>query len=80
MKTMTVGEVKTHFSEVLKFVEAGEKIAITYGRKKEIKALLVPNEGKPENKKKRKLGILEGKASFKFIGGHNTTEEEFFGL
>lgn len=77
---MTVGEVKTHFSEVLKSVEAGEKIAITYGKKKEIKALLVPKEEKAENKKKRKPGPFEGKASFKFIGGHNTTEEEFFGL
>ncbi len=74
---MTVAEVKTNFSDVLNAVQAGEKIAITYGRKKEIKALLVPNETK---KTKRKLGILKGKASFKFIGGHNTTEEEFFGL
>ena len=77
MRTMSVGELKTHFSEVLKSVEAGEKIAITYGRKKEIKALLIPNEIK---KSKRKLGILKGKATFSFVGGHNTTEEEFFGL
>lgn len=77
MKTMSVGEFKTHFSEILKKVESGEKVAITFGKKKEIKALLVPNE---PPKKKRKLGILQGKASYKIIGGHNTTEEEFFGL
>jgi antitoxin (DNA-binding transcriptional repressor) of toxin-antitoxin stability system len=77
MKTMSVGEFKTHFSEALKSVEAGEKIAITYGKKKEIKALLVPNEKNPP---KRKLGILEGKATAIFIDGHNTTEEEFWGL
>jgi len=74
---MSVSEVKAHFSEVLDAVQAGERIAISYGRKKEIKALLVPNEVKTE---KRKMGILEGKASFKFIGGHNTTEEEFLGF
>lgn len=77
MKTISVGDLKTHFSEILKSVERGEKIAITYGRKKEIKALLVPNEIK---KQKRKLGILEGKATFTFVGGHNTTAEEFFGV
>lgn len=76
MKTMTVGEFKTNFSAVLKEVEGGGKIAITYGKKKEIRAMLVPNEIK---KNKRKLGIMEGKASASFIGGHNTTEAEFFG-
>ncbi len=76
MKTMTVGDFKTNFSAALKEVEAGEKIAITFGRKKEVKAMLVPSETKP---KKRKLGILEGKVTAKFIGGHNTTEEEFYG-
>ncbi len=74
---MTVAEVKTNFSEVLNAVQAGEKIAITYGRKKEIKALLIPNEIK---KGKRKLGILVGKASFAFKKGYKMTEKEFLGL
>jgi antitoxin (DNA-binding transcriptional repressor) of toxin-antitoxin stability system len=50
MKVMTVGEVKTHFSEVLKQVEAGEEVAIAYGKKKDIKAMLIPH--KPKEKKK----------------------------
>ena len=29
--------------------------------------------------KKRKIGILNGKANIEFIGRHNTSEEEFFG-
>ncbi len=78
MKTMTVGDLKTNFSAVLKEVEAGEKIAITFGRKKEIKAMLVPSESVTEPKK-RKLGAWEGKVTAKFIGGYNTTEEEFYG-
>ena len=76
MKEMTVGEVKTHFSEVLKLVEAGQEVAITFGKKKEIKALLVPNKTK---KQKRKLGLLKHNGAVTFIGGHNTTEKEFFG-
>lgn len=36
MKTMTVGEFKTHFSEVIEQVKRGEEIAVTYGKKKEI--------------------------------------------
>ncbi len=76
MRTLTVGEFKAQFSEVLKSVEEGERVAISYGKKKEIKAMLIPNDIKQT---KRKLGILKGKATFKFIGGHNTTEEEFFG-
>jgi prevent-host-death family protein len=77
MKTMSVGEFKAHFSEVLKEVEKGEKIGITFGRKKEVKAFLVPKE---ENKEPRKLGILEGQGKAIFKGGYNMTEEEFLGL
>jgi antitoxin (DNA-binding transcriptional repressor) of toxin-antitoxin stability system len=75
MKTMSVGELKTHFSEVLKNVEAGEKIAITFGKKKEIKAYIIPKE---QEMKPRKLGILEGKAGFFLREDFNiTTDEEF---
>ncbi len=76
MKTMTVADVKTNFSKVLDEVAAGEKIAITYGRKKEIKALLIPNEKKTN---KIKLGTLQGKGSFEFKKGYKMTEEEFLG-
>jgi antitoxin (DNA-binding transcriptional repressor) of toxin-antitoxin stability system len=36
MKTMTVGEFKSHFSEVVDQVKAGVGFAVTYGRKKDI--------------------------------------------
>jgi antitoxin (DNA-binding transcriptional repressor) of toxin-antitoxin stability system len=63
MQTMTVGRFKSHFSEVLDLVQNGEDIVISYGKKKEKIAVLVPfdrYEGKPQ----RILGILAGKASF----------------
>ena len=77
MTIMTVGEVKTHFSEALNRVAAGEKIAISFGKKKEIRAFLVPKE--PEMKK-RKLGILEGIGKVTFNDDFKMTEEEFLGL
>ena len=79
MKTLTVGDVKTHFSEVLKDVQNGEQIAISFGKKKKVIAYLV-SEIKSESKPKRKLGLLEGKATFKWVGDGKITEEEFLGL
>ena len=75
MKTMSVGEFKANFSEVLKLVLAGEEIGILYGRKKEIVARMVPKT--PEKKPRRKLGILEGKGNVRFASDFKITEEEF---
>jgi len=71
---MTVSEFKAQFSKV---VEQGEKIAVTYGRKKEIVGYFVPVISKPG---KRQLGILEGIATFTFADDFKMTEEEFLGL
>jgi len=77
MKTMSVGEFKANFSEVLKKVLAGEEIGILYGKRKEIVARIVPLQvGK---KPRRKLGILEGKAKIRFGTNFKISEEEFLG-
>jgi antitoxin (DNA-binding transcriptional repressor) of toxin-antitoxin stability system len=76
MRTMSVGEFKAHFSQVLKDVENGEKIGITFGRKKEVKAFLVPSE----TKEPRKLGVLEGRGKVVFKDDFKITEEELLGL
>lgn len=74
MRTMSVGEFKAHFSQVLKDVENGEKIGITFGRKKEVKAFLVPSEAK----KPRKLGVLEGQHGYFMKDDFQiTTDDEF---
>jgi len=75
---MSVGDFKAHFSDVLKMVMAGEEIAIQYGRKKEIVAMMIPKTSEP--KPLRKLGILEGKGSIEFATDFKITEEEFLGL
>jgi antitoxin (DNA-binding transcriptional repressor) of toxin-antitoxin stability system len=74
MKTMTVGEFKTHFSEVVEQVKKGVKIAVTYGRKKEIVGYFVPDV--QTSKTKRKLGLLKGKARADFKQDFKMTNEE----
>ena len=75
MESMSVGEFKAHFSEVLKRVLAGEEIGIVYGRRKEIVAKLVPKT--PGKKARRKIGVLEGKGNVKFAVDFKITEDEF---
>ena len=78
MKTMSVGEFKTHFSEVLEQVKVGEQIAVTYGKSKDIVGYFIPE--KQLNVPKRQLGLLEGKATVHFGPDFEMTEEEFLGL
>lgn len=79
MQTMTVGEVKAHFSEVLELVQAGEDVVISYGKKKEKVAVLVPFSHyawKPE----RRLGLLAGKATFALGDDFKISDDELLGL
>jgi antitoxin (DNA-binding transcriptional repressor) of toxin-antitoxin stability system len=78
MKTFTVGDFKTHFSEILKSVLSGNEVAIAFGKKKEIVAYLVPKSLRPG--KKRPLGLLSGQATVKFKDDFSITEAEFLGL
>ncbi len=78
METLSVGEFKSNFSEVLKRVVAGEEIGISFGKKKEIVARLVPKNN--AKKPKRKIGVLEGKGKVRFGKNFKMTEEEFLGI
>jgi prevent-host-death family protein len=60
MKTLPLAEVKTHFSSLLKEVQTGSEIAISYGKKRETIAVIVPYK-EYKRSKKRKLGTLKGK-------------------
>jgi len=77
MKALTVAQIKTHFSDVLGYVKNGENVKILYGKTKKPVAMIVPidNINAP-----RKIGILDGKATFTQIGDGKMTEEEFLGL
>jgi antitoxin (DNA-binding transcriptional repressor) of toxin-antitoxin stability system len=65
MKTMTVGEFKSRFSEALDAVRDGETIVVEYGRNHQKVAAMVPySQIEPQGK--RPLGLLKGKARVKF--------------
>ncbi|CAN5363055.1 type II toxin-antitoxin system Phd/YefM family antitoxin [soil metagenome] len=79
MKSLPVGEFKAQFSELLEDVLKGETIEVVYGKKKTPVAHLVPINAS-KSKKKRKLGILEGKMKVVFADDFKMTEEEFINL
>jgi len=74
VKTMTVAEFKTRFSEVLEAVKQGESIAVTYGRSKRTVAIIGPPVRK--RKKGRSLGMLKGKVSFEIPPDFEMSESE----
>jgi antitoxin (DNA-binding transcriptional repressor) of toxin-antitoxin stability system len=78
MKIMSVGELKTKFSAVLKRVQAGEEIGIAYGKNKEVVARLVPKTAAKQSK--RKIGILNKKSKVVFSKDFQLTTDEFLGL
>jgi antitoxin (DNA-binding transcriptional repressor) of toxin-antitoxin stability system len=78
MKAMPVGEVKTHFSEVLEEVKQGNRIGILYGRTKKPVAMIVPYI--EEKVSRRKIGILDGKIKIKFRDDFEMTTEELLAM
>lgn len=78
MKTMTVGEFKSHFSDVMEEVKEGGEIAVTYGKKKEVIGYFVPTLNHQSDT--RSLGLLDGKAEVIFKDDFKMTEEEFLSL
>ncbi|MEJ7848753.1 MAG: type II toxin-antitoxin system prevent-host-death family antitoxin [Pyrinomonadaceae bacterium] len=79
MKSLPVGEFKAQFSEVLERVKQGETVEIVYGKKKTPVARIVPINGL-KSKKKRKLGIWEGKVKYVFADNFKMTDEELLDL
>jgi antitoxin (DNA-binding transcriptional repressor) of toxin-antitoxin stability system len=74
MKTLPVGELKAQFSEVLEMVKNGETFGILYGKKKKPIAMIVPY--KENDRKVRKIGILEGKVEVTFSDDFSISEED----
>ncbi|MDR1470711.1 MAG: prevent-host-death protein [Spirochaetaceae bacterium] len=76
MKTLTVAEAKTHCSDELFQVRNGEKVEILYGKSKEPIAMILPLDAMNSP---RKIGILDGIASFTEEGEGKISLEEFLG-
>ena len=76
MRTFTVGELKSRFSDVLTAVQAGESVVVCYGRKKEMVAALVPYAQFAARAGKRPLGLLKGKVRVTTAKDFKMTDEE----
>jgi prevent-host-death family protein len=79
MKTLQSAKAKTHFSLFLKDVGAGNEVAITYGKKNQAIAVIIPYE-KWKKSQKRQLGTLEGKMSVEFSSDFAMTDDELINL
>lgn len=79
MKSLSVGELKAQFSDVLEKVQQGESFGILYGKDKKLVAEINPPK-KQKKKGKRKIGILDGKMNVVFADNFKMTEEEFINL
>jgi antitoxin (DNA-binding transcriptional repressor) of toxin-antitoxin stability system len=79
MKRFTVGEFKALFAAVLKEVQAGHPIAVTYGKKRETLAALVPYDQYVKTTQ-RQLGILQDKVSYHMHNDFTITDEEFLSI
>jgi antitoxin (DNA-binding transcriptional repressor) of toxin-antitoxin stability system len=76
---MPVGELKSHFSEVIEAIKNGEQIVISYGKKKKKIAVIIPfSQYVKENGVK--LGLLKNKAKCEFADDFEMTTEELVGL
>lgn len=77
MKTVTIGEFKANLSLYIEKIQKGEELVVTHGRKrKKILRVLPFHEVKP---RRRKLGPLEGKGSFKIHKDFEMSAQEIFG-
>ncbi len=72
---MSVGDFKRDFSAALDRVRRGECIAVAFGRKKEVVAVLSPPEP-DKTKDKRKLGRYAGRARVRFAPDWEMTDKE----
>jgi len=78
METLLSTQITPNFSKIAAGLQKGKRFGILYGKAKKPVAMLVPFENRKNTG--RKIGILEGKASFSELGNGKITEEEFLGL
>ena len=75
MKTMAVGELKAHFSEVLEEVRHGNSIAVGYGKKKTKVAVIIPYD-QYEATATRRLGVMEERATYAIHEDFTISDDE----
>lgn len=76
---MQSAKAKAHFSSVLRDVEAGDAVTITFGKKNQAIAVIIPYE-RWKKSQRRQLGTLEGKMAVRFARNFSMTDEELTNL
>jgi len=79
MKTSTVGNLKTHFSEVLDDVKNGEEYTIEFGKRRDKIAVIIPYK-EYKKKNKIKLGLLDKKGKITLKDDFKISENDFLTL
>ena len=77
MITLPVGQFKAHFSDILKKVENGEEFVISFGKRKQNVAAVIPFSKYKSKKKVRTIGMLKGKSTCRIKKGFKMSETEF---
>jgi len=77
MKTMSVGELKPNFSAVIAGIKAGEEVIISYGRKKERVAVIIPYEKYKNQERKKQKEFVNNKNSLDFYANSWVDDSEF---
>ncbi|MDP4010670.1 MAG: hypothetical protein Q8P72_00395 [Candidatus Roizmanbacteria bacterium] len=80
MDSLPVGEFKSQFADILSQVRLGKRYLVTYGKKKEKVAVVIPYDCYISNKKPFKLGLLESKGDVVFHEDFEISDEELLGL
>ena len=75
MKTLSVSEFKTRFSEVIAWIEKGEIIEVTFGKTKKVIGYFSSKKEPDLPKPKRKIGILEDRIQYQMKNWSITGEE-----
>lgn len=78
MKKLPVGELKTRLSDVLAEVKSGAEVVITYGKKKENIAVIIPYSAYMK-KNSIRVGLLQEK-KMKIHDDFELSEEDFVNL
>jgi prevent-host-death family protein len=76
MKTLPVSEIRSNLSALLREVESGNEIGISFGSMRQTIAVIVPI-AEHKRIKERKLGSLAGKVNVEFRDDWKMSDEEF---
>lgn len=80
MLILPLAEAKTQFSQVMEKVRSGESVTVSYGKKHEPIAVIIPFDDWSKFKRKpRRLGVLQGKVTARFADDWSMTAEELAG-